>query len=73
MKNKNLNLSPTEAFADEIIEIHLGTKKLTKENREFVRNIISCCLTLAPESERYERFFNYAMNELKRRPSRGSF
>ncbi len=59
-------LSPLEEFADEIIEVHLGTQKLSAKEREHVRNIIADCLSMDSESERYERFFAFAMNDLKK-------
>lgn len=57
-------LSPFEEVADEIIKTNLGKRKLTKKDREFVRNIIADCLAEDPETEKLERFFQFAMTEL---------
>lgn len=69
--NSKKTLSPLEKVADEIIEVHLGTQKLSTKQREYARNIIADCLSLNTESERYDRFFAFAMNELKEQLHRG--
>ncbi len=57
-------LSPFELLADEIIQINLGKRKLTKNDRKFLRKIIADCLAENPETEKLERFFDFAMTEL---------
>lgn len=60
-------LSPLEKVADEIIEAHLRKNTLTEEEREYARNIIADCLFCAIDSEKQERFFEFAMGELRKR------
>lgn len=62
-------VSPFEKVADEIIKTNLRKRKLTKKDREFVRNIIADCLAEHTETEKLERFFQFAMMELDKKKS----
>lgn len=67
MGTKKEILSPLEQEADGIIEINLDGKRLSKSNRKFVRDIIADCLVEDPETEKTERFFQFAMTELDKK------
>lgn len=69
MGTKKEVLSPLEQVADGIIEINLEGKNLSKKDRKFLRNIIADCLVEDPETEKTERFFQFAMTELDKKKS----
>lgn len=65
LQRKKTKVSSLERFATKIIERYIQQEKLSAKDRKFVMDIITDRVSENPEPEQIDRFFRFAINELK--------